>query len=147
MRIAVAYKDGEIFEHFGHCECFAIYEYGDVVDDCTKTLVDCADRHGHKAMADLMREQQVDAVLCGNMGSEAKALLLSYGIVPVAGYCGHADTAADMLVTGQLPIDPGAGACGGGCGGCGGGCHHDEGGDCGCGCHDDGGESGGCCCH
>ena len=144
MRIAVAYKDGEIFEHFGHCECVAIYEYGDVVEDCTKTLVDCADRHGHKAMADLMREQQVDAVLCGNMGSEARALLLSYGIVPVAGYCGHADTAADMLVTGQLPVDPGAGACGGGCGGCGGGCHHDEGG---CGCHDDGEESGGCCCH
>ena len=136
MRIAVAYKDGEIFEHFGHCECFAIYEYGDVVEDCTKTLVDCADRHGHKAMADLMREQQVDAVLCGNMGSEAKALLLSYVIVPVAGYCGHADTAADMLITGQLPISGGDEGCGSGCGGCSG-CGHDEGDDCSCGgcCH------------
>ena len=148
MRIAVTYKDGEIFEHFGHCECFAIYEYGDEVSDCKKTLVDCADRHGHQAMADLMKEQSVDAVICGNLGGEARALLLSYGIVPVAGYCGHADTAADMLVTGQLPIIDGAGACGGGCGGCGGGCHgDDEGGSCGCGggCHGD--DEGGCCCH
>lgn len=145
MRIAVAYQDGEIFEHFGHCECFAIYEYGSDVEDCAKTLVNSADRHGHKAMADLMREQQVDAVLCGSMGDEARALLLSYGIVPVAGYCGHADTAADMLVTGQLPVMEGAGACGGGCGGCGGGCHQeDAGGDCGGCCRDDGGESG-CC--
>ena len=147
MRIAVTYKDGAIFEHFGHCECFAIYEYGNDVTDCTKTLVDCSDRHGHKAMADLMREQQVDAVISGNMGGEAKALLLSYGIVPVSGYCGHADTAADMLITGQLPIMDGADGCGGGCGGCGGGCHHEEGEDCGCACHEDGGEGGGCCCH
>ena len=34
MRIAVTYKDGEIFEHFGHCECFAIYEYGDEGGSC-----------------------------------------------------------------------------------------------------------------
>lgn len=139
MKIAVAYKDGEIFEHFGHCEMFAIYEYaGPLVEDCKKTLLPCGDRHGHKAMAELMKEQGVDAVICGNMGAEAKSLLLSYGIVPVAGYCGDADTASDMLVTGQLPVDEGAGSCSGGCGGCGGGCHHDEGcgcgGGCGCGC-------------
>ena len=99
MRIAVAYKDGEIFEHFGHCECFAIYEYGDVVEDCTKTLVDCADRHGHKAMADLMREQQVDAVLCGNMGSEARALLLlqENGIIKLRDGAGITATKNDIV--------------------------------------------------
>ena len=138
MKIAVTYKDGEIYEHFGHCETFAIYDYAEAdLDRVTKVLVDCTDRHGHQAMADLMREQGVDAVICGNMGAEARALLLSYGIIPVAGYCGDADTAADMLITGQLPIFDDSGACGGGCGGCGGGCggcgSDDEGG-CGCGC-------------
>ena len=50
-----------------------------------------------------------------------------YGIIPVAGYCGDADTAAQLLVIGQLPTSDG-----GGCSGCHGG---DEGGeDCGCGC-------------
>ena len=134
MKIAVTYKDGEIYEHFGHCETFAIYDYEQAdVNRVTKVLVDCSDRHGHQAMADLMRQQGVDAVICGNMGAEARALLLTYGIIPVAGYCGDADTAADMLITGQLPIFDDAGACGCG-GGCGGGCGDDEGGCGGC-CH------------
>ncbi len=136
MKIAVTYQDGEIFEHFGHCETFAIYDYeGADADRVKKTLVDCSDRHGHQAMADLMREKDVDAVICGNMGAEARALLLSYGIVPVPGYCGDADTAADMLITGQLPVFDEGSACGGGCGGCSGcGVDGDEGGCHGC-CH------------
>ena len=133
MKVAVAYENGEIYGHFGHCPQFAVYE-------CTKTLIETADRQGHQAMADLMREQGVDAVICGNMGGEGKALLLSYGIVPVVGYSGDADTAADLLVTGQLPINPGEGG-GGGCS-CGGSCNCGAesgegcscGGGCGCGC-------------
>ena len=134
MIIAVAYDDGNIGEHFGHATCFAFYDYfGADITDCTKTLFDCSDKHGHQEMADLMKEKKVDAVIVGNMGGEAKALLLSYGIVPVVGYSGDADTASDLLVTGQLPIVD-AGTCGGGCGGCGGSCHHDDEGNCDCGC-------------
>lgn len=140
MKVAVAYKDGEIFEHFGHAEMFAIYSYeGETTADVKKTLIEVGDRHGHKAMADLMLENDVAAVIAGNMGGEAKALLLSYGIIPVTGFCGDADTASDLLVTGQLPIGGeggGCGGCGGDCGGCGGCGDEGEGGcSCGCGCH------------
>ncbi len=132
MKVAVAYDNGQIFGHFGHCETFAIYEYGEVVTDCKKTLIETGDRKGHQAMADLMKEQGVEGVLVGNMGPEAKALLLSYGIIPITGYTGDADTAADLLVTGQLPV-AGEGGCGGGCsGGC-------------CGSEGEGGCGGGCC--
>ena len=140
MKIAVAYENGEIYGHFGHCPQFALYEYGEYVYECTKTLLDTAALQGHQAMADLMKEKEVDAVICGNMGGEGKALLLSYGIVPVVGYSGDADTAADLLVTGQLPINPSEGgggcSCGGSCGGCDseGGCNC--GGSCGCGSFD-----------
>lgn len=136
MIIAVAYnkETGEIGEHFGHAETFALYDYANAdVERCEKTLVDCSALHGHQQMADLMKENHVDAVLSGSMGAEAKAVLLSYGIIPVAGYCGDADTAADLLITGRLPVVSG-GDCGGGCGGCGGGCHHDGDGNCACGC-------------
>ena len=138
MKIAVAYDKGEIFGHFGHCEMFAVYEYGEYVTDCTKRLVPTEGRTGHQAMADLMREQGVDAVIVGNMGPEAKAALLSFGIVPVVGYSGDADTAADLLVTGQLPISPagdygGGCGCGGSCGGGDGGCNCGPGCSCGCG--------------
>ena len=130
MKVAVAYDNGEIFGHFGHCAMFAVYEYGEYVSDCQKTLVETGGRSGHQAMADLMKEQGVEAVIVGNMGPEAKAALLSYGIVPVVGYSGDADTASDLLVTGQLPVTPGGG-CGGGCScGCGG--DHSAG-SCGCG--------------
>ena len=134
MKVAVAYDKGEIYGHFGHCDTFAVYEYGDYVYECTKTLVETGDRQGHEAMAALMQEQGVDAVICGNMGGEAKATLLSMGIVPIVGYSGDADTAADLLVTGQLPLSPGDGGCG--CsGGCGGGCScgAEDGGSCNCG--------------
>ena len=146
LKIAIAYKDGEIYEHFGHCDLFAVYEYADGdVNKCTKTLLDASALNGHQAMAELMKKNHIDAVMSGTMGGEAKAMLLSMGIVPVVGYAGDADTAADLLFLGRLPIDPGAGDCGcsGSCGSCGGcdskegcgcGCGSEEGGSCGCGC-------------
>jgi predicted Fe-Mo cluster-binding NifX family protein len=124
MRIAVAYDNGDIGLHFGHAETFAVYDYEDGdVSRCTKTLVPTGERHGHQAMAELMQSEGVDAVLAGNMGGEAKAALLSLGIVPVAGFCGPADLAADLLVLGRLPIngaegDFTGGSCSGGCSGC-----------------------------
>ena len=147
MKIAVAYNNGQIGEHFGHAECFAVYDYEDTnVDSCVKKLIDCSNLHGHQEMADLMRENEVDAVIVAQMGDEARSLLLSYGIVPVLGYVGGADMAADMLVSGLLSISPdyAAGGCGGGCGGCGGscgGCGGDDDDGAGCGC---GGGCGGC---
>lgn len=140
MIIAVAYDNGQIGEHFGHAQMFALYDYNETdLGACSKRLIDASDRHGHMAMAELMRDNDVAAVISGNMGTEAKRQLLSFGIVPVCGYCGDADTAADLLVTGQLPIDGGEqGNCNGGCGGCSGcGGHDEEGGECscGCGCH------------
>ncbi len=134
MKIAVAYQNGEIYEHFGHCPLFAVYEYGEYVTDCTKTLVDTSMISGHHDMAAKMRELGVDAVIAGNMGGQGKAELLSLGIVPIIGFSGDADTASDLLVTGQLPVE-GTGAGCSGCSGCGseeGGC--DCGPDCGCGC-------------
>ncbi len=134
MKIAVAYENGEIYGHFGHCPMFAVYEYGEYVNECEKKLVDTSALSGHQAMADKMRELEVDAVICGNMGGEGKALLLSYGIVPIVGYSGDADTASDLLVTGRLPVNPSEatgegcscdGSCGDGCScgsSCGGGC-------------------------
>ena len=136
MKVAVAYNNGEIHGHFGHCEMFAVYEYGEYVTDCQKTLVETGDRQGHQAMADLMKEQGVEAVIAGNMGPEAKASLLSYGIIPVVGYSGDADTAADLLVTGQLPVTSGGesgGGCSCGCGGDHGSCGCGDGCSCGCG--------------
>ena len=132
MRIAVAYDKGLIGEHFGHAEMFAIYDYPNAdVERCTKRLVETTGLHGHQDMAELMRRERVDAVISGNMGAEAKNALLRLGIVPIAGYEGSADDAADLLILGQLPLFDEGGGCSGSCGGCSG-C-----GEGGCGCGDD----------
>ena len=139
MRIAVAYDNGDIGLHFGHAENFAVYDYKDGdVSRCTKTLVPTDGHHGHQAMAELMQAQKVDAVISGNMGGEAKAALLSLGIVPIAGFEGPADLAADLLVLGRLPIGVGenfsGGGCAGSCSGCSGCGPEGCGPDCNCGC-------------
>lgn len=146
VRVAVAYDDGNIGGHFGHAETFAVYEYNFGLDtleatmnSVQKKLVDSSALHGHSEMAKLMMDEKIDAVLVGSMGPEARAALLSAGIIPVIGYEGPADLGADLLVLGRLPGMDGAsesncgGGCGGGCGGCGGGCGDGDGG-CGCGC-------------
>ena len=123
MRIAVAYQDGLIGERFDQAELFAVYDYEDAdVNRCVKRLVETGGRRGVDAMADLMRDERADAVIAGDISGEAKAALLSMGIVPVAGYTGPADDAADLLILGNLPLlggeEYGGGCCSGSCAGC-----------------------------
>ncbi len=136
MRIAVACEDGMIGANFEHAGMFAVYDYKNAdVNECIKQLLETGGRSGYQAMAELMRQQRVDAVIAEDMSAAAKSALLSTGIVPIAGYEGSADDAADLLILGQLPLMPGD--CGSGCG---------EGGCSGCsGCGEGGGCSGGCC--
>lgn len=136
MKVAVAYNNGEIAENFGSCNIFASYNYtGEYVNECDKTLLECAPMSDPSAVAELLLENAVEAVICGNISPDAKNILLVKGVIPVSGFCGDADTAADMLVTGQLPIYDGSesGGCSGCCSGCGGGCGSGDEGSCGCG--------------
>ena len=65
IRVAVSYDKGEIFEHFGHTEMFAIYEFSEEnLDESTKRLVETTGLHGHQDMADLLKREGVDAVIC-----------------------------------------------------------------------------------
>ena len=141
MVIAEAYKDNEIFEHFGHAEMFAIYKTNEEQTELvSKELVEVKES-GHQAVADLMDSCGVDVVIVGNIGISARQALAEYGIVAFAGFCGNADDAAELMMHGQLPFLSDEGGCSGGCSGCHG---HDDGG-CGCGDHEDGGC--GCGCH
>ena len=142
MVIAVAYKDNESYEHFGHAEMFAIYKTNeDQTELVSKELVEVQES-GHQAVADLMDSCGADVVIVGNIGPSARQALAEYGIVAFAGFCGNSDDAAELMMRGQLPFLSDEGGCGGGCSGCHG---HDEGGCCGGHDHDEG--SCGCGCH
>ena len=133
MKIAVPFENGEVFQHFGHCETFKIYEVenGDIVS----AEVMGTNGTGHDAVAAFLADLSVDLVICGGIGGGAEAALISSGIELCSGAAGDADEAVKAFLRGELTSagvncdhhDHGEGegcgcGCSGGCGGCGGGC-------------------------
>lgn len=125
MKIAVTYENGEIFQHFGHTGYFKLYsvENGKVLS-CE--VVETGDS-GHGALADFLKEKNVDTLICGGIGGGARQALSAAGIRLFGGAAGDADKAVEALLAGELAFDPDvmcshheeshAGDCGGhGCG-------------------------------
>ncbi|MCF0142472.1 MAG: FKBP-type peptidyl-prolyl cis-trans isomerase [Parasporobacterium sp.] len=129
MKLAVPYENGQIFQHFGHCENFKIYEVenGEIIS----SEVLSSGGQGHDALAGFLASEHVDAVVCGNIGDGAQAALSAAGIEVCSGIEGSADDAADAFIKGELlseGVNCGChdeeGGCGGSCGSCGCGCGH-----------------------
>ena len=128
MRIAVTYEDGNVFQHFGHTEKFKIYEVedGKIVSD---SIMD-TNGTGHEALAGLLADRGVDALICGGMGQGAKDALTAAGLQICAGAEGDADAAVEAWLRGELADtgvncdhhhdEAGCGGCAdaGGCSGC-----------------------------
>lgn len=102
MRIAITYeKDtGNIYQHFGTCKCFKIYEIRNK-ELVLSYLLD-AEGEGHEALADFLSRNKVDAVLCAGVGGGAAAALNRLGILLLGGVQGTADGAIDMLLHDRL---------------------------------------------
>ena len=146
MRIAAAYENGEIYQHFGRTEQFKIYETAD--DRILSSEVIGSNGIGHGALAGLLAEHAVDVLICGGLGAGAQNALAEAGILVISGTSGSADEAVQAYLRGELQSagatcdhhhdeehacsnhgcgDDCGGDCGddceGGCGdGCGGGC-------------------------
>ena len=106
MRIAVAFENGEIFQHFGHTERFKLYdvEDGKIVEEQIVTT----NGSGHGALAGFLKAAQVDALICGGIGMGAQNALAEAGIKLYGGVSGSADAAARALAEGTLQYDPNA---------------------------------------
>lgn len=104
MRIAVTYKNGEIFQHFGHTEQFKIYdvEEGQVV---ASKVVD-TNGSGHGALAGFLDEEDVNVLICGGIGGGAQMALKQAGILLYGGCSGLADEAVAAYLKGSLAYNP-----------------------------------------
>ena len=104
MKIAVTYKNGQIFVHFGHTEQFKIYtaEDGKITDS---QVID-TNGSGHGALAGLLDSLGVDALICGGIGGGAQMALAEAGIKLYGGVSGDADKAVEALLGGTLGFDP-----------------------------------------
>ena len=126
MKIAVTYADGMIFQHFGHTQQFKIYEVenGNII---ASQVVD-TNGSGHGALAGVLKELDVNVLVCGGIGGGAQAALQQAGIALYGGCFGFADTAVEDLLAGNLRYNPNV-RCN----------HHDHGEDHNCGEHHCGG--------
>ncbi len=141
MKIAVTYQDGDVFQHFGKTEQFKLYTVND--GKVTSSELLGSGSAGHEALAGVLKDAQVDTLICGGLGGGAQAALASMGIKVISGASGNTDTVVEEYLSGNLVSqgvncdhhdehhheeEGGCGGCGhhdgeeGGCGGCGGGC-------------------------
>lgn len=104
MRIAVAYDNGQVFQHFGHTEQFKIYdaENGKVVN----SVLLPTGGSGHGALAALLAQVKADMLICGGIGGGARAALMKAGIMIYPGVIGMADQAVEAFLAGTLRFDP-----------------------------------------
>ena len=104
MKIAVAYENGQIFQHFGHTEQFKLYEAVD--GKITHAKVVDTNGSGHGALAGFLMQNGVDTLICGGIGGGAQAALAEAGIKFYGGVSGDADAAVSALLNGSLGYDP-----------------------------------------
>lgn len=104
MRIAVTYKNGEIFQHFGHTEQFKVYD----VEDGKVVASEVVDTNGsgHGALAGVLSALHADILICGGIGGGAQAALHAAGIQLFGGVSGAADTVVEEYLAGRLVYNP-----------------------------------------
>lgn len=104
MKIAVTYENGQIFQHFGHTEQFKIYDTDD--SKILSEEIVSTNGSGHGALALLLRNLNVDVLICGGIGGGAQAALADAGIRLYGGVSGSCDAAVQALLAGNLGYDP-----------------------------------------
>lgn len=106
MRLAVAYEDGQVFQHFGHTAQFLLLDAED--GRFLRREIVATEGSGHGALAGFLREKGVGAVICGGIGGGARLALAQAGILVYGGVQGDADAAAQAWLDNSLAYDPNA---------------------------------------
>ena len=117
MRLAVTYEDGQVFQHFGHCQEFKIYDVED--GKVVRCAIADASAFGHESSIGFLKDLGVDILICGGIGPGAQNVLLRNGT------SGRADDVVAAFLQDALVYNPNV-TCN----------HHDhDHGDGGCHCH------------
>ena len=104
MRITVTYEEEQIYQHFGHTACFAIYDVKAGAVQQKQLLM--TEGSGPGALAGLLQQNEVDVLICGGIGGGARAALQQAGILLYPGVSGRADDAVQALLHSSLQFDP-----------------------------------------
>ncbi len=104
MKVAVTYENGEVFQHFGHCANFKIYEVDQ--QQVQSAQIVSAAGSGHGALACFLKKLQVSVLICGGIGGGARTALADAGIELFPGVSGNADESVQAWLAGRLQFNP-----------------------------------------
>ena len=104
MKIAVTYENGEIFQHFGHTSEFKIYNVEN--NKVENSEIFNTNGSGHGALATLLKQENVDVLICGGIGAGAQNALRDQGIKLFGGVSGKADDAVNEYLNNNLNYNP-----------------------------------------
>lgn len=103
MRIAVTYDNGQVFQHFGKTQQFKIYDVEE--KEIKESFILDSNGAGHSALADVLRRNKVDLLICGGIGSGAVNALTSCEVKVCAGTSGDTDALVQKYLQGELQIN------------------------------------------
>ena len=104
MKIAVTYEEGNIYTHFGHCENFKMYVVEE--NEIKSSELVKPTKGGHGALAGFLKDNGVDALICGGIGQGARDALSESQIKFYPGASGNADKSVQALIDGNLEYNP-----------------------------------------
>ena len=106
MIIAVTYdvNDGSIFQHFGKCPNFLICEIEDSKVVSAK-IIDTDLGHGCGMRIPPLMNENVEAVICGNLGAGARNHIAEANMELYPGAIGDAKGAVEAFINGDLDYD------------------------------------------
>lgn len=104
MKIAVTYKEEEVFQHFGQTEQFKVYNVEN--EKIISSEIIDTNGNGHGALATFLKENQVDILICGGIGGGARTALTEANIKLFPGAKGNADLQVESFLKGSLIYDP-----------------------------------------
>jgi predicted Fe-Mo cluster-binding NifX family protein len=111
MRIAIPMADGQLAQHFGHCEKFALLDVDLATRQITASTEVQAPEHQPGLLPPWLKERGVNLVIAGGMGARAHSLFQAASIEVLTG--APTESAATLvrryldgkLVTGENACD------------------------------------------
>jgi len=89
LKVAVPSKDGQVDEHFGHCQYFTVFTVDDAKNIVAEETFTPAPGCGCKSnLAGVLAEMGVTALVAGNMGQGAVQKLMQGGVKVTRGASG-----------------------------------------------------------
>ncbi|MDI9468940.1 MAG: NifB/NifX family molybdenum-iron cluster-binding protein [Bacillota bacterium] len=100
MKIAVASEQGQVAEHFGHCEAFEVFDSANGQITAVETLANPGHRPGF--LPNFLADRGVQVIISGGMGRGAIDIFNDRNIEVIVGAGGAARAAAESYLAGSL---------------------------------------------